>query len=126
MQPYIDLLTQNGYVPADQKKDFGAEISYVRYLLRKRGTIHEYVSLVSYDGKFCEAVYELYAAEKNVGRAKGNNNLDKAKRGYDLLLASLPRSMEDLTKYVTKTDAEISEQVKTLLEKLEKAQKANK
>ena len=126
MQPYVDLLTQNGFSSADQTKDFGRELPGVYYAVKKRGSIHEYVSLVSYEGKFCEAVYEVFASEKNPRNPKGNNYLDRAKRGFDQLLGSLPRSLEDLEKCVTKSDTELSEQVKMLLEKLEKAQKATK
>jgi hypothetical protein len=64
---------------------------------------------------FCEAVYELYMAEKNSRKAKGTPKASElAKKGYNTLLASLPRTMVDLTTVVKKTDEQVNEEVTRL------------
>jgi hypothetical protein len=124
MKEYLELLTRNGYVPTDQTKDFGSELHNVHYLIKKRATSWEYVSLVFYEDKFCEAVYELYMAEKNTRRAKGTPKASEfAKKGYNTLLASLPRTMTDLTTTVTKTDEQINEEVTRLYNMLLEGEK---
>lgn len=111
MKHFLDLLNANGFLPADQMKHFGSVLPGVYYAYKVRGGIYEYVSLVSYEGRFCEAVYELYMAEKNTFRAKGTPKPSElAKRGFLQLVAALPRTMADLTKYVTKTDAQVKEE----------------
>ena len=65
MQNLINLLTKHGFVPENQEKDFGMNIKYVYYCSRYHMSKYEYISLVSYDGKFLEAIYEHYLAPKN-------------------------------------------------------------
>ena len=43
MKQFINLLGENKFVLADQIKDFGTEIPYVYYDVRKTGGIYEYV-----------------------------------------------------------------------------------
>ena len=115
MKDYLELLTQNGYVPADQMKDFGSELRGVYYFFKKRTNSWEYVSLSTYDGKFCGGAYELYMAEKNTRRAKGTPKASElAKKGYNTLLASLLHTMTDLNIVVTKTDGKVNEEVTRL------------
>ena len=115
MKNYLEFLTQNGYVPADQVKDFGSELCGVYYFFKKRATSWEYVSLVFYEDKFCEAVYELYITEKNTRRPKGTPKASElAKRGYNVLATALARTLEDFKAVVTKTDEQVNEEVTRL------------
>ena len=85
MDNYRNLLTDLGFAPADHKKDFGDIIPYVDYSYRKlpNGSF-QYVSLISYEGKFCEAVYEIYKGEKNT-RDKKQTGDKYLYRDYDKL-----------------------------------------
>lgn len=123
MKSYIDLLSRYGYIVRDHVKDFGQVIPYVYYALRKRGNVHEYVSLVSYEGQFCEAVYELFYAEKNTYKRSNFKPSESAKRGFTSLLSALPRSFVDLEKQINKTEDEIKESVNKLMDNLLKAEK---
>jgi hypothetical protein len=109
MNDYIQLLTVQGYSQSDHIGDFGYEIPYVYYALRKRGTVHEYVSLVSYDGKFCEAVYELFMTKKNPYKKGNLKESEFAKKGMIPLTATLSRSFVDLENIINKSDVEIKE-----------------
>lgn len=146
MKAYQDLLSSLGFVPADHKKDFGYVIPYVHYVVRKRSNIHEYVSLVTYstdfigreavdqkiewveglvwtDGKFCEAVYELFMAPKNPYKKGNLKESEFAKKGMTSLMGSLPRSLADLEACVNKTETEIKETTERLFNQLLLAEK---
>ena len=101
MKQFINLLGENKFVLADQNKDFGTEIPYVYYVVRKTGGIYDYVSLVFYEGKFCEAAYELYMTEKNTRKPKGVlKQSEMAKKGFASLQSSLIRSFKELEETV--------------------------
>jgi hypothetical protein len=124
MKHFLDLLNANGFVPADQVKHFGKVIPYVYYAFRVRNGVHEYVSLVFYEGKFVEAVYELYMAEKNTYRVKGTpKQSERAKRGFASLTGSLLRSYETLLSFVTKTDEQAKEEASRMFNLLLQAER---
>jgi hypothetical protein len=115
MKPFLDLLNANGFMPADQDKHFGTVIPYVYYAHKQHGNLREYVSLVSYEGKFVEAVCELYLNEKNTYRPKGTpKQSELAKRGFVSLRSSLVRSYEELVPMVNKTDEQAKEEADRL------------
>lgn len=58
-------LEELGFEPADQKKDFSYLIPYVFYLKRTYLGQNQYVSLVTYEGAFCEAVVEIFYNAKD-------------------------------------------------------------
>lgn len=124
MKLYINLLEHYGFQPAGQKEDFGYVIPYVHYALRKRGNIHEYVSLVSYEGEFVEAVYELFIDQKNPYKKGKLKSSEMAKRGFNGVFYALARSFSDLENLVRKTDTETKELADRLVAQLLQAEKA--
>lgn len=120
MSAYNDLLAKNGYVPADHFKDFGSVLNDVHYVFRKTENVHEYVQVVSYEGVFCEAVYEIYVAEKNSGKFKGNNTKEAAQRGYQSVMATLVRKLDDLENVTCRGKDDLMFVSKMLLENLSK------
>jgi hypothetical protein len=115
MKPYIDLVVQYNFKEHDQIKDFDYIIPYMHYFLRKGENVYEYISLVSYEGKFCEAVYEIYLSEKS--RKKGYlKPIESIKRGQSPILCSIHRSLDSLTDCINKN--EIKEIVNKLISQL--------
>lgn len=97
----LNELLARGFALHNHKEHFGCEIPYVDYLYKK-GQTHVYVSLVNYDGKFCEAVYEEYLAPKNT-YVKGKNNKPKPgeysefqKKGFEAIALGLFRNEKEL------------------------------
>jgi hypothetical protein len=117
---YIELLNNNGFSDREHLEDFTYVIPYVYYALRKRGSIHEYVSLVYYDGKFCESVYELFMNKKTIHKKGASNYLESMKRGQVMVLGGLSRSLSELSMYVTKTESEVKEIVDRMIKLLSK------
>jgi len=117
---YTQLLLENGFKPLDHENHFGkGGVPYVYYASRKRGTVHEYVSLIYYMEEFCESVYELYCSEKNTRSPKGNlKKSESAKRGFTTLLSALPHTVEQLREYVTKSEEDTKLLSNTLFEHL--------
>ena len=95
MQPYIDIITKNGFSEANQIDDFGRNLPGVYYAFKKHGNIYVYVTLISYKSEFCEAVYEIFATKKNPKNMKGSNWLERAKKGHDQLYATLLRYLQN-------------------------------
>jgi hypothetical protein len=127
MKRFIDLLTDQGFIPADQVKDFGMEVEGVYYAVRKREAIYEYVSLMSYEGRFVEACYELFMAEKNTRKPKGMLKYSEMiKRGFSPLAASLPRSLHELAQVVQKTPEEVKAEADRLFAAVLAAEKADR
>lgn len=62
-----------GFVDHEHVPHFGSVLRGVDYLYKKVDNCHIYISLVNYDGVFCEAICEKYVALKNT-RVKGVNN----------------------------------------------------
>lgn len=120
MKAYVDLLSNVGYVPADHEKDFGSVLNGVHYVFRKTDNVHEYVQLVSYDGVFCEAVYELFVAQKNSGKFKGNNTKEAAQRGYQSVMATLARTVNGLAHHACRSHEDVVFVSKVMLENLSK------
>jgi hypothetical protein len=65
--------------------------------------LFEYVSLVYYDGKFCEAVYESYIAKKNSRAPSGRDEKPKGekyskfeKSGQKAIFSMLYRNWKEL------------------------------
>lgn len=87
-----------GFAEHDQKADFGMIIPGVFYALRIRDGMHQYVSLCSYQGEFCEAVWEIFRAKKNP-RPPKNRGLkpdEMEKLGHAAVSRRLLRTEEDL------------------------------
>ena len=105
---YKQLLTKHGFAEHDHKEHFGYVIPYVYYASRSAKKLdgfllYEYVSLVSYDGKFCEAVYEAYINKKNSYAGKGkdeklaNSPYSKfQKSGQKMVDGNIFRNLNDL------------------------------
>lgn len=105
---YKKLLNQNGFVEHDHKEHFGYVIPYVYYAFRQTKKLDgfplwEYVSLVYYDGKMVEAVYEAYINKKNSYAGKGkdeklaNSPYSKfQKSGQKMVDGNIFRSLVDL------------------------------
>jgi len=68
---FQQLLDEAGFAASDQVKDFGYEIPYVIYVKRVKNGLHEYVSVMFFDGVFTEAVFEVYLKAKNTRRPPG-------------------------------------------------------
>jgi hypothetical protein len=129
MKEYVQLLTEQGFAPHPHHEHFGVKVGQelpgVYYAHRCRLGVHEYVSLVSYEGKFCEAVYEAFAAKKNTYQPKGNvKSAELAKRGFLAVLTGLPRNLPDLTVLVSKSEQEVASAVEFTLKQMQLADKA--
>lgn len=120
MSVYTDLLSANGYVDADHVKDFGSVLNGVHYVFRKTENVYEYVQVVSYDGMFCEAVYEIYVAQKNSMKYKGSNTKEAAQRGYQSVMATIVRTPTDLESVACRNSDDLLHVSKMLLENLSK------
>ncbi len=128
MKEFVQLLSEQGFAPHSHAEHFGVkqgqELPGVYYAHRCRLGVHEYVSLVSYEGKFCEAVYEAFAAKKNTYQPKGNVKLaELAKRGFLAVLTGLPRSLVDLTTLVAKSEQDVASAVESTLKQMQQADK---
>ena len=112
-------LTENGFESAEQVVDFGVVIPYVRYFLRKRDSSCEYLSLILYEDKFCEAAYELFLIKKATSRLKGTpKQSELIKRGFKSLLGSLHRSFEEVNILAKKTEDQTKEEAKRLFDRI--------
>ena len=108
MVKYKNLLLSYGFVERLQKPDFESHDESCLYCERNAKSVngyplYEYVLLISYDGKFCEAVYEQYVNKKDTFKAKGrdekkpNEPYSKfQKMGKASVYATIFRSLEDL------------------------------
>ena len=94
-QSMAEQLRALGFTDGDQKKDFDCVIPYVVYLRRAWAGKFQYVSLISYEGRFCEAVYELFAAAKNT-RCKATNRKELERLGGVAEFAMIYRSLPEL------------------------------
>lgn len=68
-----------GFAPEPHEPHFETVLSGVTYL--RRG--HAYVSLVSYENRFVETVWEVYLAPKNTRRPKGPDTKEKDANGKE-------------------------------------------
>ena len=92
-----DLLARNGFTPGDQAKDFGEVIPYVEYATRVKDGRHQYFSIISYEGRFCEAVWEVYLKPKNTRRPKGVQDRKQLETGgYVAVETGLLRSLAEI------------------------------
>ena len=93
----LQHLNNKGFKPADQIKDFGCVIPYCDYLTREVDGKHQYISVIQYGGKFCEAVWEVYLKTKNTRRPKNlNNRAELDKQGYTPVDVGLLRTVEEV------------------------------
>lgn len=83
-----------GFVEADQSMLSDKPIAGLTYLTRVYGGQHQYVSLCSHEGRFCEAVFHVYAAAFNP-KARGKR-AQLEQRGGAPIYANIARSWEDL------------------------------
>jgi len=89
------LLLQAGFVNSDQVKDFGAVLKDVDYLFRKKGDVYEYVSLMYFEGRLLEVVYEGYLAPKNTRKPKGDlASKESLRLGYTPQAVAIYRSAD--------------------------------
>jgi hypothetical protein len=100
---------------------FGSELRGVYYVCRKTGKLHEYVSLMSYEGEFCEGHYEFFYAPKNTYLPKGRTKTSElVKKGFRDLLGALFRSEADMLSLVVSTPEERTTRADKALKELEK------
>lgn len=88
-----------GFKPEDHIPHFGSVLSGVNYLRRD----FTYVSIVSYEGEFCEAVYEVYFASKNTRAPKGRDTKGKDVKYSDFQL----RGFVPVEMHLLRTEEEI-------------------
>ncbi len=73
------------------------------YLTRVHANQHQYLSLMHYEGRFLEAVVEVYHTARNP-KAKRNGSLaDQQKRGAANLHTNIARSWEEIEALVGRT-----------------------
>ncbi len=86
-----------GFEEHPHKPHFGSELPGVVYLCRKTEKLREYVSLMAYEGTFCEGCYEFFYAEKNTYAPKGKQkNSELVKKGFKDLSGALFRSDKEM------------------------------
>ncbi len=85
LSQFRNMLILNGFTLGNQQKDFGGELPNVDYFMRiLEDESYQYVTLVSYLGEFCEAIYERFPNEKNT-RDKKQVGDKMIYRGFDEL-----------------------------------------
>lgn len=125
MKPLLDNLCSQlkalGFEGHPHEPHFGYRLKSVEYLCRKTGKLHEYVSLVSYEGEFCEGVYEFFYAPKNTYLPKGRTKASElVKKGFKDLRGGLFRNEADMLSFVTSTPEERAAFAEKTLKELEK------
>ena len=92
------LLTKYGFNVADQIKDFGGILNGVSYFTKTNNKNQiQYFSIISYEGEFCEAVYELFNVTKRQGKPKGKQKYEELQKiGFAPLETALCRSLEEI------------------------------
>lgn len=98
-----NTLQSIGFTPYDHEPHFGAELPGVTYLYRTFGTNHQYVSLISYEGRTVEAVFESYHAPKNTKRGANLKSREAQDKGFAPLAARLYWTEADLVEAVGQT-----------------------
>jgi hypothetical protein len=96
-QLMISALAERNFVPGDMKKDFDGPIPglYYVYLAHPNGQ-HTYVSVITFEGRFCEACWETFTKVRET-RVKGKpSEKDRIKLGNVALASGISRSLEDL------------------------------
>lgn len=122
-QEYFSLLRLNGFTRANHVKDFGDWLAGIYYAEKQTGDLWQYVQVIfDYDDQFCEAVYELYVAQKNT-RCKSTNTLDAMKRGGQNISATLVRDLDTLRALVSRNETELQNSVNETLNYLTKKSK---
>lgn len=106
--PIADMVIQlrsRGFVDGDMAKDLGLTIPYIIYLHRTFAANsesqfqHQYLSLITYEGVFVEAVFEVYLVPKNPHKPKSIGSMkvsEQERKGYATVHSALPRSMEEI------------------------------
>lgn len=97
----VELFKKNGFEERDEKEQkdaLGGVIPYVFYALRIREGRYQYISLVSYQGEFCEAVWEVFSTKKNtrMPKNKAMKREELEKLGCVAVTLALLRSKEQL------------------------------
>lgn len=121
MEQLQDRLKELGFELHPHVPHFGSELRGVHYVCRKTGKLHEYVALVSYEGEFCEGVYEFFYAPKNTYLPKGRTKASElVKKGFKDLRGALFRSEADMLSLVVSTAEERTALAEKTLKELEK------
>lgn len=86
---------------------FGYFISGLAYMYRTGQGAHEYLSLISYENRVIEVIYERYLAPKNTRRPKGKDftkagaaHSDHQMKGYSPVALSIYRDWDELKREV--------------------------
>jgi hypothetical protein len=98
-----EQLNKMGFKDADQIKDFDYVIPELDYLFRVHNGHYQYVSLIHYQGAFCEAVCEEWVGVKNTRVPKNIKPEDAVKRGFMAKRLALARSWPEIEKFVNLT-----------------------
>ena len=108
MQKAIQLLKSKDFLEMGHWEHFGSSLPGVYYAWRHGSNDEmEYVSLVSYEGKFVEAVYEKYLVSKNTRvpkskdfKAKDEVHSDFQKRGFLPVEVALCHGFKQLEEFL--------------------------
>lgn len=106
---FVDLLIDSGYIHVDQLDHFDYTVPYLFYLYRVNKHYHEYISIVTYDGGFCEAIQELFLSPKKTkARPKGKDSQRKGdpytefqRKGFAPAHTAIARTPEDFALFVS-------------------------
>jgi hypothetical protein len=85
-----DKLRTLGFADGDITKDLGATVSELIYLGRTVNGKWQYVSLCAYEGRFLEAVVQVYAKQFN----------SRSKERQTPVLSVIARSQEEIFNFV--------------------------
>lgn len=97
MQSFIEKLKEIGFTNGNEMADFNELIKGHVYLTRVYRNRYQYVSLTSYEGKFCEAVLQIYRCPKNTKKNKGGTDDEQLQlKGFRSAYANIARTLPDL------------------------------
>jgi hypothetical protein len=101
---FLKILVEAGFKPMDMEEHFGKDhgLKEVVYLHNIYQHNHQYISLMYYEGRFLEAVFEAYWVAKNPKHKKINNFREAQLRGFAKIGGSIYREIDELmnaTKY---------------------------
>lgn len=92
----VAALRAHGFTDGDQQKDFSVVIPYVVYLRRVHDGKFQYLCLVTYEGAFCEAVFEAFLVARRNTKPKGANRKELERLGFVPETAMIYRPLSEI------------------------------